>query len=132
MMQHHLSDPYHIVEIQWSGGIWFGFMSAYGISFGSDLLTKWQTFSHLLPENWNGLDPIGQQEPAAWCNITYQFHIMDIQWSGGNWFGFVTVNGISFGSDLLTLTKCQTFNFQPSAARKLEWFDGSAGQDPAA
>jgi hypothetical protein len=36
-------------NIQWSGGNWFGFMTANGISFGSDLLTKKaQIFSHLL------------------------------------------------------------------------------------
>jgi hypothetical protein len=29
-------------------------------------------------------------------------HIENIQWSGGNSYGFVTANGISFGSDLLT------------------------------
>jgi hypothetical protein len=41
-------------------------MIADGISFGSDLLTKCQTFSHLLPKNQNGLAPMGQQDdPAA-------------------------------------------------------------------
>jgi hypothetical protein len=60
-------------------------------------------------ENWNGLTPMGQcaklsanrspkvglawgqelapmghKEPAPHCNITYQTHMEDIQWSGGN------------------------------------------------
>jgi hypothetical protein len=35
-------------------------------------------------------------------------HMDDIQWSGGNSYGFITANAISFGSDLLT-RKCQIF-----------------------
>jgi hypothetical protein len=31
-----------------------------------------------------------------------------VQWSGGNSYGFMTANDISFGSDLLI--KCQSFN----------------------
>jgi hypothetical protein len=54
------------------------------MSFGSDLLAKCQTFSQLQSKNWNGLTPMGHKEPAPHCNITYQTHIEDIQWSGGN------------------------------------------------
>jgi hypothetical protein len=39
-------------------------MTANGISFGSDLLTKCRPFSELLPENWNGLEPMrGENRP---------------------------------------------------------------------
>jgi hypothetical protein len=31
-----------------------------------------------------GLAPMGHKEPAPHCNITYQTHMEDIQWSGGN------------------------------------------------
>jgi hypothetical protein len=72
------------------------------------LLTKCHTFSQLLVKIWHGLAPMGQQEPAAWFNITYQNHMKYIQCSGCNWFGFMTVNGIRSGSDLLT--KCQTYS----------------------
>jgi hypothetical protein len=44
---------------------------------------------------------MGQQEPAPHCNTTYQTHKENSEWSGGNRFGFLTANIISFGSDLL-------------------------------
>jgi hypothetical protein len=77
----------HMEDIQWSGGNWYGLMHANQISFGSDLLAKCQTFSQPQSENWNGLTPMGQKEPAPHCNITYQTNMEDIQWSGGNWYG---------------------------------------------
>jgi hypothetical protein len=65
MMQHDLSDPDEGYPMVWRQLIWFH--DCYnGISFGSDLLTKCQTFSNdLLPKNWNGLAPMSQQDQAA-------------------------------------------------------------------
>jgi hypothetical protein len=58
-LQHHLSDPY-IDDIQWSGGNSYGFMTANGISFGSDLLMKCQTFNQLQSK----IGMVWPQEPA--------------------------------------------------------------------
>jgi hypothetical protein len=59
-------------------------MTANAISFGSGLMMKCQTFcQELQPQNWHGLAPMGQQEPASLFNITNQTHMKDIQWSGG-------------------------------------------------
>jgi hypothetical protein len=54
-------------------------MTANAISFGSGLMMKCQTFSQLQPQNWHGLAPMGQQEPASHFNITNQTHMEDIQ-----------------------------------------------------
>ena len=65
---------------------------------------------HLISQckNWHGLAPTNQQKPVSLFNITNQTHMEDIQWSGGNWYGFLmTLNAISFGSDWMM--KCQTF-----------------------
>jgi hypothetical protein len=61
-------------------------MTANWISFGLDLLEKCQTFTFSKPQskNWHGLAPMGHKQPAPHCNITYQTHMEDIQWSGGN------------------------------------------------
>jgi hypothetical protein len=50
---------------------------------------------------------MGHQEPALHCNTTYQYqtHKEESEWSGGNRFGFLTANVISFGSDLLSFAK---------------------------
>jgi hypothetical protein len=55
-------------NIQWSGGNWFGFMTANGISFGPDLLIKAQIISRLL------LTKIG----LPWFNLVtrIQYHIV--------------------------------------------------------
>jgi hypothetical protein len=53
-------------------------MTANGISFGPDLLLKYQTVSQVLIKNWHGLTPMAHQEPAAHLNITYQTHMVDI------------------------------------------------------
>jgi hypothetical protein len=91
----------HMEDIQWSGGNQYGFMTANAIRFCPDLLAKCQTFSQVLSKNWHGLTPVAPWEPAAHLNITYQTHMKDIQWSGGNQYGLMTANGISFGPDLL-------------------------------
>ncbi len=72
-------------DIQWSGGNSDGFMTANGITYGSDLLIKCHNFSQLQPKNWHGLAPMGQQEPASLFNNTNQTHMEDIQWSGCNY-----------------------------------------------
>ena len=64
-----------------------------------------QTFRQLKHLNWYDLAPMNKQGPVPHCNITYQTHMEDMQWSGGDWHGFMTTNGISFGSDLLKLCK---------------------------
>jgi hypothetical protein len=56
--------------------------------FCPDLLAKCHTFSPVMSRNWHGLTPMAHQEPAAHLNITYQPHMEDIQWSGGNGYGF--------------------------------------------
>jgi hypothetical protein len=97
--------------IQWSGVNSYGLMTANVINFGSNFLTKCKTFSQLMqPKNWHGLAPMGHQEQVSHCITTYKTHMEDIQWSGGNLYGFfMTANVISFGTDFLT--KCQTFSF---------------------
>jgi hypothetical protein len=59
-------------------------MAANGMSFGCNLLANCQTFSQLQSKNWHGLTPMGQQEPASHCIITYQTHMEDIHLSEGN------------------------------------------------
>jgi hypothetical protein len=63
----------------------------------------WLRFADKVPnfqpaavQNCHGLAPIGHQEPVSHCNTTYQIHIDDIQWSGGNSYGFMTANGIRY------------------------------------
>jgi hypothetical protein len=43
----HLNIPFHthMKDIQWSGVIWYGLMTANRISFGPDLLAKYHTSS---------------------------------------------------------------------------------------
>jgi hypothetical protein len=48
---------------------------------------------------------MGQQEPAAHCNNTYQTPKEEPEWFGGNRFGFLTANVISFDLDLLSFAK---------------------------
>jgi hypothetical protein len=48
---------------------------------------------------------MGQKEPVSHFNITYQTHMEDVQWSGGNWYGFMTLNWNGFGSDLMIPVK---------------------------
>jgi hypothetical protein len=104
------TDCTHMDYNQWSGGISYGFMTTNGISFCSDLLAMLcQTFHQLLYKIWHGLTPMGQQEPASHWNTTYWIFMDDNQWSGGNSYGFMTTNGISFCSDLLAML-CQTFH----------------------
>jgi hypothetical protein len=108
-------------DIQWSGGNWYGLITRNGSSsvliqicwFDSDLLMMVKKlFANCHPKAWHGLSPMGQNEPAPSLNITYQTHMEDIQWSGGNWCGFMTTNGNSsvliqicwFDSDLLMIS----------------------------
>jgi hypothetical protein len=103
-------------------------MTANGISSGPDLLAKCQTFSQVLSKNWHGLTPMAHQEPTTHLNITYQTHMKDIQRSGGNWYGLMTANGISFGPDLLA--KYQTFS--QVLSKNWHGLTPMAHQEPAA
>jgi hypothetical protein len=130
----HCDSTYqiHIDDIQWSGGNSYGFMTANGISLGSDLLIKFQTVLAIAAaavQNRHGLAPMDCQEPASHCNGTYQIHIDDIKRSGGNSYGFMTANGISFGSDLLI--KFQTVLASCSCSPKLAWFGTNDYQESA-
>jgi 3-phosphoglycerate kinase len=71
----------HMDNFKWSGGISYGFMTANGISFGSDLPTtdKCQTFSQLLSKIWHALASMGHQDPASQCSMNHMNHTEDIQ-----------------------------------------------------
>jgi hypothetical protein len=49
------------------------------------------------------------QEPEPLFSINHHFQMEYIDGSGGNWFGFVTTNAITFGRDLGD-DECQTFS----------------------
>jgi hypothetical protein len=85
-----------------------------------------ETNSYVMSINWYGLTPMAHQEPAAHLNIIYQTHMEDIQWSGGNGYGFKATNGISFGPDLLA--KCQTFS--PVMSKNWHGMTPMAHQEP--
>jgi hypothetical protein len=49
-------------------------MAANGMSFGYDLVANCQISTQMGSKIWHGLTPIGQQESAPHCIITYQTH----------------------------------------------------------
>jgi hypothetical protein len=79
----NLSDPYGGYSMVWRQLIWFHDRK-WDHGFGPDLLPKCQTFSQAAAQYWHGLTPMAIQEPASHLNFTYQTHMEDIQWSGGN------------------------------------------------
>jgi hypothetical protein len=85
-MQHHLSDQYGGYSMVLRQLIWFHDHKWDQFWFRlADQQSQTFDFGHLQSNKyWHGLTPMGKQEPMPQCNITYQTHMEDIQWSGGN------------------------------------------------
>jgi hypothetical protein len=57
-------------------------------------------------------------QEVSHCSIIHQTYVEDIQWSGGNWYGFMTRNGICFL--IMICDECQIFS---QSRKKLAWPD---------
>jgi hypothetical protein len=63
--------------------------------FWSRFAHECQTFALLPGKKWQGLAPMGQQEPAPLHSITHQTYMVYIQGSGGREYGFMTTNAMT-------------------------------------
>ena len=72
-----------------------------GMSLSSDLVGCFKTSVRIHPKNWLGLAQMGQQELVLQQNITHWSHMEDMEWSSSNRWDVMTINWMSFGSDLV-------------------------------
>jgi hypothetical protein len=89
----------HMEDIRYFGGNWY--------FLDQDWWWFVPKFQPTGVKNWHGLTPPGQQKPVSHFIITYQTHVEDIFWSGCNWYGFMTANGIVFWIRIACAGVCQ-------------------------